>query len=87
MAEKLVYYFLAHANKIWVSDSSSKHNEVYDKIKRYAFKNNLKVIPVRKIAQLKLTKDTWELRKIIQDLSSNNLLTWYDDNKGSFSLN
>ena len=87
MAEKLVYYFLAHTNKIWVSDTSSKYNDLYNKIRRYANKNKLKDIPVRKISQLKITKNTSELRDVIQYLSNNNLVVWCDDSKTSFQLN
>jgi len=74
MAEKLVFYFLAQANKIWVSDSFNDYDTVFEKIKNYMYQNNLREVRVRDIAQKKYTKNTEELRKILQHYADRDLI-------------
>jgi hypothetical protein len=86
MAEQLVYYFLAHAHKIWVADSVRSSEEIYRRIQRHAAKYKLETIPIRRLIQYKLAPNTQELRIMINQMVESNLAEWTDSQRQKFRL-
>jgi G:T-mismatch repair DNA endonuclease (very short patch repair protein) len=86
MAEQLVYYFLAHAHKIWVADSVRSSEEIYRRIKRHASKFKLDIIPIRRLVQSRVAPTTQELKAMINQMVESNLAEWTDSQRQNFRL-
>ena len=88
IAEKLCYYYLAQANKIWGGSNTSKNQELLGKIKKYCKSKRTKVITTRLIRDNKYLRgfNMVEIKNRLQEMVNTGELAWGDEKKNSVKI-